>query len=90
MSAQGNPCSLLRSHLCFAAMHRIWSSKVKMADRNGCVPLLPAPPPPPVTPNREGVDEEDEYAGVIDDLAGLCTVTWRHLESSLSVTTSTS
>ena len=32
----------------------------------------------------------EDNAGVIDDLAGLCTVTWRHLESSLSVTTSTS
>ena len=65
---------------------------MKTADRKGCVPLLPAPPPPPVAPpNREGVDEDDEDdAGVIDDLAGLCTVTWRHLESSLSVTTSTS
>ena len=53
------------------------------------MPLLPAPPPV-APPNRDGVDEEDEDAGVIDDLAGLCTVTWRHLESSLSVTTSTS
>ena len=72
-------------------MQRMWSSKVKTADRKGWVPLLPTPTLPAV-PNRDGVvDEEDEdAAGVIDDLAGLWTVTWRHLESSLSVTTSTS
>ncbi len=43
-------------------MQRIWSSKVKVAERRG---------------GREEEDDED----------GLCTVTWRQRESSLSVRT---
>ena len=51
--------------LCLAAMHRMWSSKVKVAERRG---------------------KGDPRAPQL----GLWTVTWRHLESSLSPLTSRS
>ena len=63
-------------NLCLAAMHLIWSSKVKVAERRGMF--------------REagtcaGEDPKDD-----EELRGLWTVTCRQRESSLSVTTSRS
>ena len=58
---------------CLAAMQRMWSSNVKVADNRGTV-------------REAGTCKE----ATPDDDLGLCTVTWRHLESSLSVTTSKS
>ncbi len=63
-------------YLCLAAMQRMWSSNVKVADRRGCR-------------EEEAEEEEEVVAPAADEEApwGLCTVTCRQRESSLSVTT---
>ena len=63
-------------YLCLAAMQRMWSSNVKVADRRGCR-------------EEEAEEEEEVVAPAAEEEApwGLCTVTCRQRESSLSVTT---
>ncbi len=57
-------------------MQRMWSSNVKVADRRGCR-------------EEEAEEEEEVVAPAAEEEApwGLCTVTCRQRESSLSVTT---
>ena len=62
--------------LCLAAMHLIWSSKVKVAERRGMF--------------REAGTCAGEDPKAELELRGLWTVTCRQRESSLSVTTSKS
>ena len=59
-----------------AAMHRMWSSKVKVADRMGWRRL-----------EDEEALEADDAGVALEAPWGQCTVTCRHRESSLSVTT---
>ncbi len=59
-------------------MHLMWSSKVKVEERNGWLLLL-EPGPNPLLEAVEWLEADADDPEADDELPGLCTVTCRHL-----------